>query len=163
MSKRSKELWLRREKFFGVTDGSLNPSVLWHALQWICLGLFKFLTSSIIASLLQFSASFLLAVSATVLAVLQSSTSTVTAFTPDAAFKRSQYNLSPSTSTAGADKSQVFTYSKSESDADEMRRRRFRGKIPFVNNLRKSVTAPPSFEEYMQTRQRQLKEEQDQE
>jgi hypothetical protein len=129
----------------------------------------------------------LLLLSLVVLLSFCGSSCTCSAFTPDAAFKRSQYNLgntnpsTPSSSSyssssyygnngnsansntnylpSNAGESKVFTYSKSEPDMDDMRRRRGI-RVPFVaginNKLRKSVSAPPSFEEYMMTRQRQL-------
>lgn len=116
-----------------------------------------------------------------ILLSLSTNSACVCAFTPDAAFKRSQYNLGntnppPSSSSSSssynnngnsntnyfpsnAGESKVFTYSKSEPDVDDMRRRRGI-RVPFVaginSKLRKSVSAPPSFEEYMMTRQRQL-------
>ena len=78
------------------------------------------------------------------LAALLLLATTTTAFTPDAAFKRAQIQL-----TAGnLDKPKnVYVYTQNKNN---------RNLLSTVNNLRKSVTQPPSFEEYMATRRRHL-------
>lgn len=75
--------------------------------------------------------------------------STASAFTPDAAFKRSQMGLS----FGNEDQKKVFVYTQSTND-----KRRRHAFVSTVDNLRKSVTNPPSFDEYMAVRRQQLNE-----
>jgi len=72
-------------------------------------------------------------------------TDTTNAFTPDAAFKRAQIHLT----LGNDDQKNVYVYTQHNKN---------RRLGPTVNNLRKSVTTPPSFEEYMATRRRRQKE-----
>ena len=75
------------------------------------------------------------------LLVLLLAITTSSAFTPDAAFKRAQIHL-----TAGnADQKNVYVYTQHNKN------RHF---LSTVDNLRKSVTNPPSFEDYMALRRR---------
>ena len=71
-------------------------------------------------------------------------TTTAAAFTPDAAFKRAQIQL-----TAGNldQPKNVYVYTQNKHNHNL---------LSTVNNLRKSITQPPSFEDYMATRRRHL-------
>ena len=70
----------------------------------------------------------------------------VSAFTPDFAFKRSQMGLS----LGNDDRKNVFVYTQSTDD-----KRTQHAFVSTVDNLRKSVTNPPSFDEYMAMRRQQ--------
>jgi hypothetical protein len=71
------------------------------------------------------------------------------AFTPDAAFKRSQVNLS----FGNSDQKNVFVYTQSTND-----KRKRSAFVSMTDNLRQSVTGPPSFEDYMAVRRRAMLE-----
>ena len=75
--------------------------------------------------------------------------STASAFTPDAAFKRSLVNLS----FGNEDQKNVFVYTQSTND-----KRRRSAFVSMTDNLRKSVTGPPSFDDYMAIRRRAMDE-----
>jgi hypothetical protein len=81
-------------------------------------------------------------------AVLVLTASSVSAFTPEnAAFKLSQIQAA---SLMDNTKSNVITYSRSYSNEERRGRRR----EIVLENLRKSVPVPPSFEDYMRIRAR---------
>jgi hypothetical protein len=71
------------------------------------------------------------------------------AFTPDAAFKRSQINLS----FGNSDQKNVFVYTQSTNDKHKRS-----ALVSMVDSLRQSVTGPPSFEDYMAVRRRAMSE-----
>ena len=75
--------------------------------------------------------------------------SSAAAFTPDAAFKRSQVNLS----FGNSDQKNVFVYTQSTND-----KRKRSAFVSITDNLRQSVTGPPSFEDYMAVRRRAMSE-----
>ncbi|CAB9508125.1 expressed unknown protein [Seminavis robusta] len=102
------------------------------------LSLLKFIAiQSYTSNMQRFLFTFLLLVSA------------VASFTPDAAFKRSQVNLS----FGNEDQKNVFVYTQSTND-----KRRRSAFVSMTDNLRKSVTGPPSFEDYMTIRRRAMSE-----
>jgi hypothetical protein len=93
---------------------------------------------------------FLLQMQRFILAVLVLLSATAClGFTPDAAFKRSQVNLS----FGNSDQKNVFVYTQSTND-----KRKRSAFVSMTDNLRQSVTGPPSFEEYMAVRRRAMLE-----
>ena len=101
--------------------------------------------------LLQISALFLFA------AVLLVSISTSSAFTPDAAYRMKSLGIAPGggAKTGGVDASKIMRTSILSQAANGNDRRKMQLSLIGQEN-RKSITVPPSYEDFMAVRRRSL-------